>query len=243
MQILDCPYVGGVIGLTLNGAGLKGILPANLSALPLQYINLRDNPHLHGSVPLDIATPDLWGLEITNTSLNCHDDMLSHKDLVSFASKLHNHPHEDWALKTWSPGEMACINTMGSTDKDWSVIEISEPRNSDASLKLSKSCRDRFFPGSFARLPTNYVLGVGCTCAPGTSMIFRGKGSVLDVLCQEFQYMWYVEIITFTLVMLYVCAVACRVAENNNSVFVVWAKQRSQPGTLHMEGSVCFHAL
>jgi hypothetical protein len=228
MQVLNCPYSGAVLALELDGLGLKGTLPSGLYRLPLQYVRLSDNPGLHGSIPQDMATLALWHLSITNTSLNCHNDQLNDKQVVQLAEQLHLLPRDDWSKLSWQPGEQSCIDSMGWDVKGWGVM-------SPANLM---SCELRFLPYSSALLSSTYVLGVGCECPAGTTKVLRSNNGLFKMVCLEVQYMWIVELTVFALMILYLTGVLHQIAANNKMVFVEWAKQQCQPGTLQIEGKV-----
>lgn len=235
MQILACPYPGAVIGLTLVGIGLDGILPSSLQDLDLQFLDVRDNPALHGAIPLGIASPSLWGLEISNTSLNCHNDSISGNALLRFATRLHTVPENGTAAVAWSAAEQACVDIIRVHLNEWTVLE---PRG-------DKLCDRTFLPGSNALLPTDYVLGIGCEC-PGasTNLLLPGASPwVLRHFCREFLYMWMVETVTFVLMLFYVFAVLYQLAQKHKSVFVDRVKLLSPPGSLHVVANVRLAAL
>lgn len=231
LQILACSHPGAVVGLRLAGLGLDGILPDSLADLHLQFLDVRHNPDLHGVIPPGIASESLLGLRTSNTSLNCHNDTLQGKDLVDFAVRLHkSQENNSTAVTQWAPGEQACVDVLHRKLPGW---QIDEPVG-------GAMCQRSFFPNSHALLSAQYVLGIGCTCPATTKLIFLSDPQqwILKLFCQEFMYMWMVELLSFTLMLLYLSGVAYRLADKHKAAFTRVVKLYLPPGRVHVEANV-----
>ena len=158
LQILSCPFRGAVVSLQLTGFGLRGKLPDSIGNLPLQFLDVRHNPALHGALPPALLAGPLVSLQIQGSHINCHDDVLTDAEVLAFARRLHAAHPSDWAELAQMPAEQRCIETFGVLRP--AAVNVTSIRN-------ERHCRERYFRhNSAALLPTSYVLNVGCTC-PG----------------------------------------------------------------------------
>jgi hypothetical protein len=211
--------------------GLEGRLPDSLGALHLNFLDVRHNPGLHGVIPAGIASDALLGLRIANTSLNCHNDTLHGRDLRQFARRLHKaHASNTMEDGPWTPDEQHCVDVMNFELPGW---EIDQPVGGGF-------CRRSFLPNSSALLSAEYVLGIGCWCPATTTLIFLADPNewVLQLFCQEFMYMWMVELLSFTLMLLYLSGVVYRLADKHKAAFTSLVKWYLPPGTVHVEANV-----
>lgn len=231
LQITDCPSPHTVTGLLLPGLDLRGVLPTSISQLPLQFLDVRDNPRLFGMVPTEFGRPSFWGLETKGSALNCHNNTLSDAQAIVLAQKLHDLAPEEWLGVDWSYGAQLCIEALGvPVNDEWLVTET---------IKNSKlQCQSAFLPGSNTVFSPDYVLTYGCPCQTGTEKVFRSNNGKVVHYCRSFEFMWMIETMTFVLMVFYICGVLYRVAQRKQSVFVAWVKRSCQPGHLPMEGGV-----
>jgi hypothetical protein len=229
LQAVRCPEPGAVIGLHLSEAGLVGTLPASLGLLPLQLLDVSGNPYLHGAVPLELANTNLRALDIAGTRISCHGGALSDEEAVDFAQRLHSVPFSAWpALAAESEAQAMCLAALGSTFPHWGITQPS----------ASQICDMRFFPGSTALVPPDYLLAHGCLCRGRTWKVFSSKDGVFSMVCQSFQYIWIVETLAFCITVVYAAFVLHSVVAERRAAFVNRVKLRVPPGTLHFEGTV-----
>ena len=191
-------------------------------------LSVASNRKLRGALPLELADSELKVMELESTSLNCHDSTMSDRELRDFAELLHSTPLSAWAKKTWTPAERLCIRTMGSVTPNWIVLE---PMG-------HKECIRRVFPGTTALVPADYALGIGCKCKGSSFKKFLVSKGVLRLLCDDFQYVWIAEVVTFCITMGFIVGLMSRMMEMLKPSFMEWIKARVPPGALVIDAIV-----
>jgi hypothetical protein len=230
LQISDCPSAGVVVGLSLADVDLQGSLPSSLGQLPLQFLDVRNNRRLVGVLPSDLGRPSFWGLGVTGTRLNCHNNTLTDAEAEAFALKLGSTSEEDWLTFDWTPAERMCIDVLNQPKRpSWTV---------NHTVRGRYTCKAVFFPGSNAILSRDYILAYGCPCPEGTSKVIASSDGSVKHFCRGFQYMWIIETMISVLTVFYVCGALYRFAVKHQGVFVKWVKRWSLPGRLNIEGGV-----
>lgn len=238
MQAGNCAYSELVVGLDLQNINLQGCLPADVSMLPLQFLNVQDNPGLRGSLPSTYSN-DLFDINIVNTAMNCHNDTLSDAEVVATAALLAELATDDdaWtapeidairdAALDWTPGAQRCVAAFGVTDTDFNVT-----------IATGVRCVAIIFRDTSALLEPMYALAAGCECPRRLRKVYRSSGGRLSVLCTEYDFMWIIEGAAFWLSVIYMLAVVLRAVDRHRSFFRKWVKFHSQPGLLQLEGGV-----